>query len=118
MIRQTNMGCSGATPGWQLRGEGGVLQLRTDTPLIRYFHKLAPTGFRGLRGTSIRILLTGSNGQIGWQLRSELASLGDVVTTDRTTLDLADSDAIRRTIRTQQPDLIVNAAAYTQVDAA
>jgi dTDP-4-dehydrorhamnose reductase len=71
-----------------------------------------------LRGTPIRILLTGSNGQIGWELRRALAALGEVVATDRTTLDLADSDAIRRTIRTERPDLIVNAAAYTQVDAA
>ena len=44
--------------------------------------------------------------------------LGEVVATDRAALDLADADAIRRVIRAQRPDIIVNAAAYTQVDAA
>jgi len=51
-------------------------------------------------------------------LRNALRPLGEVVATDRAALDLADADAIRRVIRTQRPDIIVNAAAYTQVDAA
>jgi len=45
-------------------------------------------------------------------------SLGKVVATDRSALDLRDNDAIRQTIRATLPDLIVNAAAYTRVDAA
>jgi dTDP-4-dehydrorhamnose reductase len=51
-------------------------------------------------------------------LRSALRPLGEVVATDRAALDLAVPDAIRRVIRSQRPDVIVNAAAYTQVDAA
>jgi dTDP-4-dehydrorhamnose reductase len=51
-------------------------------------------------------------------LRRALAPLGDLVATDRSSLDLVDEDAIRRTIRAVRPELIVNAAAYTQVDAA
>ena len=51
-------------------------------------------------------------------MRSALRPLGDVVATDHAALDLADADAIRRVIRAQRPDVIVNAAAYTQVDAA
>jgi dTDP-4-dehydrorhamnose reductase len=51
-------------------------------------------------------------------LRRTSLPIGDVVATDRVALDLADADAIRRVIRTEHPDLIVNAAAYTQVDAA
>jgi dTDP-4-dehydrorhamnose reductase len=47
-----------------------------------------------------------------------LLPLGEVVATDRAALDLADADAIRRIIRCQRPDIIINAAAYTQVDAA
>lgn len=66
----------------------------------------------------MRILLTGINGQVGWELRRTLDALGDLVATDRSALDLADEDAIRRIIRSAKPDLIVNAAAYTQVDAA
>jgi len=47
-----------------------------------------------------------------------LAPLGDIVATNRSVLDLVDEDAIRRTVRSTHPDLIVNAAAYTQVDPA
>jgi len=51
-------------------------------------------------------------------LRRALLPIGEVVAIDRAALDLADADAIRRVIRTEHPDLIVNSAAYTQVDAA
>jgi dTDP-4-dehydrorhamnose reductase len=64
----------------------------------------------------LRILITGKEGQVGWELRRSLAALGDVVATDRRTLDLRDSSAIPRTVRKIRPDIIVNAAAYTAVD--
>jgi dTDP-4-dehydrorhamnose reductase len=66
----------------------------------------------------LKILLTGRNGQVGWELESSLASLGNVVATDRTTLDIADPDQIRRVVRDVKPRIIVNAAAYTAVDKA
>ena len=66
----------------------------------------------------MRILLTGRNGQVGWELERALPALGDVIATDRSTLDIADPDAIRRVIRESKPDIIVNAAAYTAVDKA
>ena len=66
----------------------------------------------------LRILLTGRNGQVGWELERALPALGEVVATDRSTLDLGDADAIRRVVREARPDLIVNAAAYTAVDKA
>lgn len=47
-----------------------------------------------------------------------LATLGDVRAFDRTALDLSDPDAVRAVIRTYDADVIVNAAAYTQVDRA
>ncbi len=65
-----------------------------------------------------RILLTGKNGQVGWELQRSLASFGQVVATGSAELDLADPDAIRRTIRDIAPDIIVNPAAYTAVDKA
>lgn len=65
-----------------------------------------------------RILLTGVNGQVGWELRRTLAPLGEVVALDRGKLDLADADAIRKSIRAIRPGIIVNAAAYTAVDQA
>ena len=66
----------------------------------------------------IRILLIGAAGQVGSELRRTLAPWGDLVATDRSTLELTDEAAIRRTVRDSHPELIVNAAAYTQVDPA
>jgi len=66
----------------------------------------------------LRILLTGRNGQVGWELERALAPLGELIATDRSTLDLADPDAIRRVVREVKPEVIVNAAAYTAVDKA
>jgi dTDP-4-dehydrorhamnose reductase len=66
----------------------------------------------------VRILLTGRNGQVGWELERALAPLGEVVATDRSALDLEYSDSIREAIRNLRPDVIVNAAAYTAVDKA
>lgn len=66
----------------------------------------------------MRILLTGRNGQVGWELERALPALGEVLATDLDTLNLADSDAIRRALRDSKPQIIVNAAAYTAVDRA
>ncbi len=64
------------------------------------------------------ILLTGENGQIGFELHRLLPALGQVVAPDRQQLDLLDPGSIRRTVRDVRPRLIVNAAAYTAVDGA
>ncbi len=64
------------------------------------------------------ILLLGGNGQIGWELRRTLAPLGPVTALERTDVDLADGKALRKVVRDAAPALIVNAAAYTQVDRA
>ena len=66
----------------------------------------------------MKILLTGKNGQVGWELARSLAPLGDVVAHDRASLDLADADALCSLIRDAKPAIIVNAAAYTAVDKA
>lgn len=66
----------------------------------------------------MRILLTGQNGQVGFELLRSLAPLGEVIGVDRRTLDLSDPDAIRRLVREIQPSVIVNPAAYTAVDRA
>lgn len=72
---------------------------------------------RSKPGTT-RILLTGKNGQVGWELQRALAPLGEVVAVDRQVLDLAAPDSIRSVIRDVKPQLIVNPAAYTAVDKA
>jgi dTDP-4-dehydrorhamnose reductase len=66
----------------------------------------------------LRILLTGRNGQVGWELARVLPALGELIATDRGTLDLADPASIRRAIGQAKPDIVVNAAAYTAVDKA
>jgi len=65
-----------------------------------------------------RILLTGKTGQLGWELERTLAPLGEVVGFARTELDLGQPDALRSAVRDVRPTVIVNAAAYTAVDAA
>jgi len=64
------------------------------------------------------ILITGKNGQLGWELRRTLAPLGAVTAVDVEEMPLNDTDAIRRVIRKLRPTLVVNAAAYTAVDRA
>jgi len=66
----------------------------------------------------MKILLTGTLGQVGWELRRTLAGLGEVVAVDAAEMNLADPAAIRRTVRQLAPGLIVNPAAYTAVDKA
>jgi dTDP-4-dehydrorhamnose reductase len=65
-----------------------------------------------------RILLTGASGQVGYELARLLPAHGDVVATDRAMLDLAQPDAIVAVMRDVRPDLVINAGAYTAVDAA
>lgn len=66
----------------------------------------------------MKIFLTGKNGQVGFALEKKLSNLGEVISTDRSELNLADSDAIRSFIDKVQPDIIINPAAYTLVDKA
>ena len=66
----------------------------------------------------MKILLTGKDGQVGFALHKKLASLGEVVATNRDMLDLSDPQAIRIFIDQTKPDIIINPAAYTEVDKA
>lgn len=63
------------------------------------------------------VLLTGATGQVGSQLAALYAD-ELLVATDRSSLDLTCLDAIRSTVRSVKPRLILNAAAYTAVDRA
>lgn len=66
----------------------------------------------------MKILLTGGNGQVGWELVRALLPLGEVIVTNRAQADLSDLDNLRRTVQKYSADVIVNAAAYTAVDKA
>jgi dTDP-4-dehydrorhamnose reductase len=65
-----------------------------------------------------RILVTGKNGQVGWELRRSLQCIGDVIAVDREQFDLARPDSLALKLDELAPDIIVNAAAYTAVDKA
>lgn len=66
----------------------------------------------------MKILLTGKDGQVGFELQRALAPLGEVVAVDRADCDLAQADAIRRLVAAVRPQIIVNPAAHTAVDKA
>ncbi|MPV70520.1 dTDP-4-dehydrorhamnose reductase [Burkholderia sp. BE17] len=64
------------------------------------------------------ILVTGVNGQVGFELLRSLQGLGRVVACDRSMLDLSDLERVRGVVRALKPSIIVNPAAYTAVDKA
>ena len=66
----------------------------------------------------MNILLTGKNGQVGWELQRTLQPVGKVAAFSHAGLDLADAAAIRSKLDEVRPNVIVNAAAYTAVDKA
>ena len=66
----------------------------------------------------MKILLTGKDGQVGFALHKKLASVGEVIATNRNELNLENPGAIRVFIEEIKPDIIINAAAYTDVDKA
>ncbi len=65
-----------------------------------------------------RILLFGKTGQLGWELNRTLAPLGEIYALGPDELDLVDVAALVRTIHDVQPEIIINASAYTAVDRA
>ena len=69
-----------------------------------------------------RILILGAAGQVGLELARSFAGLGEIVTAERKTgderVDLADEQQTRALVRRVQPNLVLNAAAYTAVDRA
>jgi len=68
--------------------------------------------------SSPRVLVLGATGQLGRELQQSFSGVGEVVTSGRDTLDLADHEQVRRSVRNNAPDIILNAAAYTAVDRA
>jgi dTDP-4-dehydrorhamnose reductase len=72
---------------------------------------------------SVRILLFGRNGQVGWELQRSLAPLGELTALGSSGEnglggDFRDPEGVARTVRQLRPDVVVNAAAYTAVDKA
>jgi dTDP-4-dehydrorhamnose reductase len=63
-----------------------------------------------------KILLIGITGQVGQELQQTLPTIGEVVGVGRQSLDLSQPEQIQQKIAEIQPDIVVNAAAYTAVD--
>jgi dTDP-4-dehydrorhamnose reductase len=66
----------------------------------------------------VNILLLGKNGQLGWELQRTLAPLGPVTALDYPEIDFADSVGLVRAVDAARPQVIINSAAYTDVDKA
>jgi len=66
----------------------------------------------------LKIMLTGKNGQVGWELNRTLLPLGEIIALDRTECDLSSPESLRSLIKEIKPNVIVNAAAHTAVDKA
>ncbi|MEG4405202.1 dTDP-4-dehydrorhamnose reductase [Microcoleus sp. MON2_D5] len=66
----------------------------------------------------MKILLAGGSGQLAQELQPILLSSGEVIALDRTHLDLSQPESIRQAMAEIQPNLVVNAGAYTAVDKA
>jgi len=65
-----------------------------------------------------KILVFGRVGQVGWELRHKLACIGRVISVDYPEIDFSKPDSIRAAVRANEPNVIINAAAYTAVDKA
>jgi dTDP-4-dehydrorhamnose reductase len=66
----------------------------------------------------MRILLLGKNGQLGWEFQRTLAPLGELIALDWPEVDFSKPETLQDLVRRIQPQVIINAAAYTAVDRA
>jgi dTDP-4-dehydrorhamnose reductase len=66
----------------------------------------------------MRALVTGAAGQLGAAIARMFADRGEVIPLTHADLDIADADAVRRAVEAAYPDVIVNCAAYNDVDGA
>jgi len=68
--------------------------------------------------TPSTILVTGADGQLGYELQASCPNNVQLVTSNRHNLDISDSAQIQAALQHYQPDYVINAAAYTAVDKA
>ena len=64
----------------------------------------------------MKILITGSNGMLGHDLISELKDKHELILTTSKTLDITNKDYVMAFIKDNSPDVVINSAAYTDVD--
>ena len=68
--------------------------------------------------SALTIFITGGNGQVGFELQRQFAIFGNILAPTRQELDLTNAQAVEAYLGKYNPDLILNAAAYTAVDKA
>jgi dTDP-4-dehydrorhamnose reductase len=66
----------------------------------------------------MKAVVVGGAGQVGTALVGALGAFAEVVALDRRLLDVSDPDAVRDALRREKPAVVVNAAAFTDVDGA
>tara|TARA_B100001250_G_C19815288_1_gene797979 strand:- start:4157 stop:5038 length:882 start_codon:yes stop_codon:yes gene_type:complete len=67
----------------------------------------------------MKVLLTGANGQLGWEIKSQSSKYNfHIEAFDRDNLDITNKDKLRDIMHSVNPDVVINAAAYTSVDSA
>ena len=78
----------------------------------------AATGRLGAGRLSVKILLTGAGGQVGRAFHALAPAGASVAALTHAQLDITDAAEVQRAVLAHAPQWIVNAAAYTAVDAA
>jgi len=66
----------------------------------------------------MKTLITGANGQLGWELQRSKPENWQIMALSHSELDIADRSAVDKVFQKQKPNLVINAAAYTAVDKA
>lgn len=68
---------------------------------------------------TVDVLITGANGQLGWELSQRSERRGRTTRAFASTaLNITDADSVSRTVEALSPKAVINAAAYTAVDKA
>ena len=64
----------------------------------------------------MRLLLLGCNGQLGQELKNDLPEVIQTISYNKNELDINNIELLEQVISTQKPKIIINAAAFTNVD--
>ncbi len=65
-----------------------------------------------------KVLITGADGQLGYELQRTVLAGYKCIATDKDDLDITNADAVLAFVTKEKPDVIINSAAYTAVDKA
>lgn len=71
-----------------------------------------------MSSTSKKVLVSGSNGQLGREIARQLSQDFDLILTDVENLDITNKLKVHKVLKVKSPDIIIHGAAYTRVDEA